>query len=184
MVTQRRRRQWVTVESQGALALTSTLSPAFLFPDLLVNMPGSQEAQGGLTIGNIVGFIQVVAAAESTPTSVAGNVSVGLTILPKQTSELGAGVAGVPNPVSVTEQQAAWWWRWETPRIFSDPNLQPASQQWPYYPTDQATIPINIRSMRKIPSGSVAAISVAQEGWVSTHEPTFFAWLRILVLLP
>jgi len=184
MTMGRRKRQWVSVEVLSH-QMTSSQTPAFLVDDLLANMPGSQERQSGLTISHIFGWAQAIASAESSPSATGGHLSAGITFVPASgIAALAAGDASIPDPSVVSSQESAWWWRWKSPRIFSDPDKQPASVSFPYYPPSQATIPINIRSMRKVPAGMVPVFVGAQEGWVTTHEPLWFVWLRLLVLLP
>ena len=182
MTMQRRRRQWTTIEPSG-IQLLNTNSPAFLATDILANL-GSDNDYAGHTVTRIIGHISCVSSAESSPSSVGGTVSCGLTVVPERLTTASAADAQIPDPSVSSSYEGDWWWRWTTPRIFSDPNNQPASLQWPYFPSSASYIPVDIRSSRRLRAGERASLVIAQNGWTTTHEPFVFAWLRALVLLP
>jgi len=185
MVSQRRRREWVSVETIGVpLQLTNALTPAFLITDFLANMGLAESQYGGVTIGSIIGWIQAVSNAESTPSSVSGHLSFGIGVFPERLTTANPASAQIPDPQVVTTLEGNWWWRWTTPRIYSDPTNQPASLSWPYFPANQGTVPVNIRSMRKLKNGEHVALVASQQGWTTTYEPAVRAWFRVLCLLP
>jgi len=183
MTMQRRRRQWVTFEESNGLALTNVNSPLFAIPDILTNL-GADNDYGGHTISRIIAHVSVASAAESTPSATSGIFYSGISVIPFRLSTASAADANIPDPGVEAAYETNWWWRSATPRLFSDPLTQPASLQWPYHPATFSTIPIDIRSSRKLQAGQVASLVVAQTGWTSTHEPTVYVWGRALVLLP
>ncbi len=182
MTMQRRNRQWVTTEL-GAVQQSDVNTPRVLAPDLLANLEGVED-YAGYTISRIIGSLSVISSSESSPSSVSGLVYAGFTIISERLAQAAPSDANLPDPTVSISAEGDWWWRWGSPRLFSDPNNQPASLPWPYFPTSASIIPIDISSQRKLRSGQRASLIVSQAGWASVHEPTWYGWLRCLVLLP
>ena len=183
MTTQnRRRRLWTTVVETNGLQMLDASSP-LIASNLLATYETDYGKAQDVTIAAVLGQISFSASSEIASVASSGSVGIGFSVVNRETAGLPAGSSSIPNPLTPS-QESAWWWRWVTPRLFSQPSVQPVSLQYPYTPTSESQIGINIRSQRIIRAGNLPVLTIAVTGFSNVHEPMIRYFFRTLVLLP
>ena len=182
MTMQRRRRIWTTVMETSGIQMLDANSP-IVAANLLQTFEADYGKSTDVTIATVLGQVSFSSAAEITSVSSSGNIGIGFSVVNRETAALGAGSSTIPNPLTPT-QEANWWWRWVTPRLYSQASVQPASLQYPYTPSTESQIGIAIRSQRIVRAGNLPIMTVAVTGFSDVHEPIVRFFFRTLVLLP
>ena len=182
MTMQRRRRLWTSVIETSGIQMLAASSP-IVAANLLETFESDYGKATDVTIAAVLGQISFSASAEITSVSSSGNIGIGFSVVNRETAGLAAGNAAIPNPLTES-QESAWWWRWVTPRLFSQASVQPASLQFPYTPASESQIGISIRSQRIVRAGNLPIMTIAVTGFSDVHEPMIRFFFRSLVLLP
>ncbi len=134
------------------------------------------SAFAGITIGPIIGQVQIQATAETTPVASNGLVGLGIAVVDRDQSN-------VPDPLT---DDFDWIWLYRSPSLFTSPADQPASAAWLLFPESASSIFINNRSMRKMKQNHLELVLIGQhnDGFAGNHEPAVTGYLRTLIKLP